>query len=362
MNTLLVKPALSFSFADLYIGHDLLKETLLKDLCEKWKVKALIIADQAVKDLHADPLAKALQADLLVVPGGEQSKNQETKDLIEKKLFHGGYGRDTLIIAMGGGATTDLVGFIASTYLRGVPLVLIPTTLLSMVDAAIGGKTAINTSFGKNLLGTFYHPKAILIDTQTLSSLPEIEWLNGLSEMLKMGLISDPLLWNLIKDNLKNKTAIFKDLSLITRSVEGKARVVEKDPLDTGFRRILNFGHTIGHGIEALSCYEMPHGQAVALGCVVEAHLSMTLGYLSTDEFEEIYNLYSFYSLRLPQTYTRKSLLQTLSHDKKREQKKLRFVLIDSIGHAISFEGNYCRHVSENELEATLNWMELSYG
>ncbi len=362
MDALLTQKALSYSFADIYVSHNLLKKTLLKELCKKWELKSVIIADKSIKNLYAEPLANMLQADLFTVPGGEISKSQKTKESIERQLFQAGYGRDTLLIAMGGGATTDLIGFIASTYLRGIPLVLIPTTLLAMVDAVIGGKTAINTSFGKNLLGTFYHPKAILIDPDTLSSLPKKQWFNGLSEMLKMGLISDPLLWNFIEAHLKKETVIFKNLSLITRAIEGKARVVEQDPLDTGLRRVLNFGHTIGHGIETLSLYEIPHGTAVSLGCVVEAYLSMTLGYLPPKEFERIENLFSSFPLSLPKSYTRKALFRALSHDKKRDKKKLRFVLIDSIGKAIPFEGDYCRYVCREELEPTLNWMEFHYG
>lgn len=362
MNTFLTKQNISFSFSNIYVGHDLLKSSLLVDLSKEWNLKTVIIADNAVVDLFAFPLAKKLESEIIVIQGGERSKDQETKNFIEKKLFELGCGRDTLIIAMGGGVTTDLVGFVASTYLRGVPLILIPTTLLAMVDAAIGGKTAINTSYGKNLLGTFYHPKAILIDPIVLSSLPEKEWLYGLSEMLKMGLIADAPLWKLVESNLKKSEVVFNDLTLISRAAADKARIVEEDPLDDGLRKVLNFGHTIGHAIEALSEYKTPHGLAVALGCVAESHLSMKLGYLSPDEFEKIYKLYSNFPLSLPENYTRESLFKALSHDKKKAQNSLRFVLIDSIGHALDFNGSYCASVSKKELTPTLQWMELEYG
>jgi 3-dehydroquinate synthase len=256
------------------------------------------------------------------------------------------------------------VGFVASTYLRGVPLISIPTTLLAMVDASIGGKTAINTSFGKNLLGSFYHPETILIDTRVLSSLPEKQWLNGLAESLKMGLISDSFLWDLLEKNHKNGKVFLSenDPSLIVRAIEDKMNIVEQDPKELGIRKILNFGHTIGHGLESLSSYEMSHGQAVALGCLVEAFLSKELGYLQNKDFERIYALYSTFSLSLPKNYTREALLKALSHDKKRTLEKVRFVLIDRVGHALPFEGAYCRPVSKEELESTLNWMERTYG
>ncbi len=357
-----MQQTLSYPSTKIYIEQDLLQKNSLKDLLQLRKRKGVVIADESVKELYGDPLAKLLEVDLFTVPRGEEAKSHETKYLIEQKLFEKGYGRDTLIIALGGGATTDVVGFIASTYLRGVPLVFIPTTLLSMVDASIGGKTAINTSFGKNLLGTFYHPESILIDTQVLASLPEKELRNGLAESLKMGLISDAFLWNLLEKNHQNGKVFLSDPSLIARSIEGKMNIVERDPKELGLRRILNFGHTIAHGLEALSFYEISHGEAVAIGCVTEAFLSKELGYLGEKDFERIFSVYATLPLSLPKNYTREALLKALTHDKKRSLEKLRFVLIDKVGHALPFEGAYCRAVSNEELESTLNLMEITYG
>jgi len=357
-----MEPALSYPSTKIYIAQDLLQKNFLKDLLNLGGKKGVIIVDQAIQKLYGDPLATLLEVDFLTVPSGEEAKSHETKSLIEQTLFAGGYGRDTAIIALGGGATTDVAGFIASTYLRGVPFISIPTTLLSMIDASIGGKTAINTSFGKNLLGTFYHPETILIDTRVLSSLPEKHWMNGLAEGLKMGLISDSFFWDLLEKNHQNGMCFLHDPSLIVRAIEDKMNIVERDPKERGIRRILNFGHTVGHSLEALSSYEMSHGEAVALGCVVEAFLSKELGYLQSKDFERIFSLYASLSLSLPKNYTRQSLLKALSHDKKRDLDKVRFVLIDKIGHALSFEGVYCRPVSNEELESTLNWMEVTYG
>jgi 3-dehydroquinate synthase len=357
-----MEPTLSYPSTRIYISRDLLQNNLLKDLLQIGKRKGVIIADESIKELYGDPLAKLLGVELFTVPSGEKAKNEETKCFIEQKLFEGGYGRDTAIIALGGGATTDVVGFIASTYLRGIPFISIPTTLLAMIDASIGGKTAINTSFGKNLLGTFYYPEAILIDTQVLSSLPEKEWMNGLAESLKMGLIADPFLWDLLEKNHSNGKCFLHDPSLIARSIEDKMNLAEQDPKELGIRRILNFGHTIGHGLEAVSSYEMSHGEGVALGSLVEAFLSKELGYLKDADFERIYSVYSSFPLSLPKNYTKEALLKALSHDKKRELDKVRFVLIDRIGHALPFDGTYCRPASKDELESALNWMESTYG
>jgi 3-dehydroquinate synthase len=357
-----MQPTLSYPSTKIYIDQDLLQKKFLKDFLQIGKRKGVIIADQAIKELYGDPLAKLLEVDLLTVPGGEDAKNYETKLLIEQKLFEGGYSRDTAIIALGGGATTDVAGFIASTYLRGVPFISIPTTLLAMIDASIGGKTAINTSFGKNLLGTFYHPEIILIDTRVLSSLPEKQWMNGLAESLKMGLISDSFLWDLLEKNYSNGLYFLNDPSLIVRVIEDKMNIVNKDPKEFGIRRILNFGHTIGHGLEALSSYEMSHGEAVALGCVVEAFLSKELRYLQEKDFERIFSVYASLPLCLPKNYTREALLKAFLHDKKRYLEKVRFVLLDRVGHALPFEGAYCRPVSNEELASTLNWMEITYG
>jgi 3-dehydroquinate synthase len=235
--------------------------------------------------------------------------------------------------------------------MRGIPLILIPTTLLAMVDAAVGGKTGVDTSYGKNLIGTFYYPKAIFADLDLLQTLPEKEWFNGLAEILKMGLIRDPVIWEMAQKNRK-------DPDLILKATQGKIDVVEQDPIEQGMRRILNFGHTIGHALETVSHYEMSHGEAVAIGCVVEAHLSMRLGYLSEKDFEQIQEMYSHWPLKLPRGYTQSKLLQAMSHDKKKAKGEIRFVLINKIGHAISFEGAYCRTVTLKQLESTLDWME----
>jgi len=329
---------------ELYLGRNLLTKPLGKQ-------RTILIADAAIKDLYAVDLARKIHAELLTIPTGEKAKSLETATFLIDELFKMGADRETLLIALGGGVTTDLVGFVASVYMRGSPLILIPTTLLAIVDAAIGGKTAIDTPYGKNLIGTIYSPKAIFADLDMLQTLPEKEWFNGLAEILKMGLIYDASIWEMAKKNSK-------DPDLVLKAMQGKIAIVEQDPTERGLRRILNFGHTIGHALETTAHYEIPHGEAVALGCAVEAHLSMRLGYLAEKDFEQILGVYSRFSLKLPKAYTRAKLLSAMAHDKKKALGETRFVLIDKIGHAMPFEGAYCRAVAQSELAPTLDWME----
>lgn len=344
MKTITIQPSAQF-----YFGENLLQSSLLSDLCKQMGGRPIIVTTPALKDLYPLPI----KADLIELP--DNAKNKTTQEYLENALFKLGAGKDTILIALGGGVITDLVGFVASIYLRGVSLILIPTTLLAIVDATIGGKTAIDTPLGKNLIGTFYPAHAIIADLDTLKTLPEKEWLNGLAEILKIGLVLDPSIWELAKKNPKSK-------ELIEKAIEGKMAVVEKDPKEKGFRRILNFGHTIGHALEAVSHYALSHGEAVAIGSIAEAHLSMHLGYLKQEDFQEIQIPYSAFPLQLPKNYNKAAFLKALSHDKKKVGAQVRCVLIDAIGHALPFDGEYCRPISEKELEVTLDWMEKKYG
>lgn len=325
----------------LHIGNDLV--ATLTEFCGQHK--AVIIADEAIRDLYAVQLG----VERILIPSGEKAKSWEVVQMVVDRLSQMGCGRDTILIALGGGSTSDLVGFVASIYLRGVCLALVPTTLLAMVDASIGGKTAINTQYGKNLVGTIYFPKAIFIDLDLLKTLPEKEKFNGLAEILKMGLIYDRSIWD---------QAMRLDRELISKNIEAKMAIVKQDPTEQGLRRILNFGHTIGHALEAVSEYTMPHGQAVAIGCLVESYLSMQLGYLAKREFEKIEAVYRQFPLSLPTMYQRSTFLQAMMQDKKKKAGTVRFVLIDQIGRAMAFDGSYCSPATREALDATLDWME----
>ncbi len=340
MKKLLISPLLSPVSTEVFFGRGLLS----LDLFPK---NAVIIADEKAAEMYGKNLASRLNVPLLNIAS---QKSKENCEKIYAFLAQVNADRHTHLIALGGGSVCDLAAFAASTFMRGIPLILVPTTLLAMVDAAIGGKTAIDTPWGKNLIGSIYFPKAIIVDLDTLTTLPEKEWLNGRAEILKMGLVFDPSLWNQCLDD-----------DLILKAMQAKISVIERDPFEFGLRRILNFGHTIGHGLEHLSKNEMPHGMAVALGSLAEAHLSMQVGMLSQKEFDQIKIPYQQFPLALPCGYTRKDLIESMKHDKKKRGDELRFVMIEEIGKASSFKGLYCRYILPNELNATLDWMEVFY-
>jgi 3-dehydroquinate synthase len=286
---------------------------------------------------------------LLVVPSGESAKRREVQRDLEDALFSLGADRETVLVALGGGATLDLVGFVASTFLRGVPLILIPTTLLAMVDASIGGKNGINTSQGKNLLGTFYVPKAILIDLGFLKTLPKEEWLHGLAEIFKIALVRDP---SLLEDPNR----------MIRRAIEAKMEIVKEDPFERGIRRILNFGHTVGHALEVVG--KISHGKAVAIGSVAEAYLSMRIGFLGDSDFRQIEKLCATLfndSLVLPNPVDPEQFLSALAFDKKKVNGLVRSVLIDRIGHALPFEGDYCRAIEREDLLGALSYVHHTF-
>ncbi len=341
---------------ELYVGRQLLQGDFLGNLCKKLGSRIVIITDPYLKELYGQKLAQELDAQILEVPRGEKAKTREIKEKIEDRLLQEGYGRDTVIIGLGGGSITDLAGFIASTYLRGVPLILAPTSLLAMVDASIGGKTAVDTDLGKNLIGSYYFPQAIVSDLDTLETLSSREKQNGLSEIIKMGLIFDPdILTELAKSSSLE--------TLVRKASQAKIDVVVQDPFDMGLRRILNFGHTIGHALEAATRFEISHGEAVAIGCIAESYLSKELGYLAQEQFLQITDIYSTYlsPLTLPKDYSSQLLLQATLVDKKKSSKGVRSVLLDQIGRCVPFDGQFCRVIEEKDLQQSLTYLQEHY-
>jgi len=284
----------------------------------------VIISDEQVFPIHGKQLELSLRKWLdissLCFPAGEQYKTRQTKQLLEDRMLRQSLGRDTCIIALGGGVVTDVAGYVAATYCRGIPFVAIPTTLLAMVDASVGGKTGIDVSQGKNLLGCIHQPANVLIDTDTLDTLPDREFRNGIAEMIKHGIIADANHFqylethkNSMRDPVILKTSIIDSLTI-------KKDIVERDPTETGLRRLLNFGHTIGHALEKLSGYSIAHGEAVAIGMVIEAQISFQKGYLAIACVERIANLISAFGLptTVPEGYSATNLMQTMTSDKNR--------------------------------------------
>ena len=320
-----------------------------------------LFCDEAVAKLYGNKWVAHLQkqglnVSLFTFPPGEQEKCRERKAELEDRLFAQKFGRDTCLIALGGGVATDLIGYLASTYCRGVPVVFVPTTLLAMVDAAIGGKTGVNTRFGKNLIGTYYPAEKILIDPSLLSSLPSSEWTNGAAEVIKYGLIRSPHLFESLKHWKPEDPAYLE--KIIHESVSIKANVAETDYEEkTGLRRILNFGHTIAHALELLEDYRLSHGEAVAIGMLVESALSVKMGHLKEDSFHQIEKcIRSFpFSLKVSSNVTKANLHSALALDKKSVKALPRFVLLEKIGACHPFGGEYCSEIPIKLLDAAID-------
>ncbi len=359
--TLQKKPASVLT--KVYFGHELLYSQSWVDILNGLKDKLVTIADSDVQTLFVNKWAAFLKKQGIKVielsfPSGEESKTREMKARLEDDLFAHQCGKDTAIIAIGGGVTTDLAGYIASTFCRGVPFLCIPTTLLCMVDAAIGGKTGVNTPFGKNLVGTYYPADHILIDTTTLSSLPDRDWRNGVAEIIKYGLIRSPQLFQKLiagHSQWMKKSPDFLQ-ELIYDSFLIKKEVVEADFQETGYRKILNFGHTVGHAIELLENYQIAHGEAIAIGMIVEANLSHKLGLLDEavcQQLEKILKLFEF-PLTISDKVTFENLHSAMMLDKKAKHTQPRFVLLEAVGSPATFNGAYCTTIDHALLQEVL--------
>lgn len=311
----------------------------------------VMITDSTVERLWARGLCeqlKGLDMTLLSFPQGEGSKMRRVKESLEDEMLERGLGRDTAIIAVGGGVVSDLAGFVAATYCRGIPWVVIATTLLGMVDASIGGKVAVNTPHAKNTIGAFHPPRFIFNDLDVLETLAAHEIQNGMSEIIKYALIASKELFEKL-EGADPKV-------LIEESCRIKQEIVAQDPQEKGLRTILNFGHTVGHAIETASGYAIAHGQAVAMGMVVEATLSYRLGYLQKEDVIAIYKILKHNGLRIsiPQTIYIEQLMNIMLIDKKALSSQSRFVLLESIGKAKAFDGAYCTPVDPQIVRETL--------
>jgi len=307
---------------------------------------ALIVTDENVKSPHAltvlDSLTKAgWQTDLVVLTPGESSKNINVVTGLYENLVKMQADRQTLVVAVGGGVIGDSAGFLAATYVRGLPFVQVPTSLLAMVDSSVGGKVGVNLPQAKNLVGSFHQPLGVLIDTVTLQSLPEREYISGMAEVIKYGVILDEGFFQFLEDNidgLNNRTpAVMKNV--IARSCRLKADVVEQDEYErTGLRAALNYGHTFAHAFEALAGYgELLHGEAVSVGMIYASRLAEKLGRITAAETERQVKLLKAVGLpvELPANcnFSADDILQKMLLDKKTVGGKLRLVLPTEIGH-----------------------------
>ena len=303
-----------------------------------------IVTNTTVAPLYLEKLAKPLrEAGVsvleIILPDGEAYKNSETLNLIYDTLLKNRCERSTTLIALGGGVIGDLTGYAAATYLRGIPFIQIPTTLLSQVDSSVGGKTGINHPLGKNMIGAFYQPKLVLADIDTLQTLPPRELSAGVAEVIKYGLIRDADFFDWLEVNMIKLMALDEAVSMyaIYRSCQNKAEVVAADEHETGERALLNLGHTFGHAIENAMGYGVwLHGEAVAAGTVLAAALSQRMGWLTSEQISRIHALLSAANLPLnaPKLGVEK-YLDLMANDKKVENGKIRLVLQQGIGKAV---------------------------
>lgn len=302
-----------------------------------------VVSNEVVAPLYLEKLKKALhsfQIDTVILPDGESFKTLDTLNEIFTGLLSARHNRTTTLIALGGGVVGDMTGFAAACYQRGVDFIQIPTTLLSMVDSSVGGKTGVNHAMGKNMIGAFYQPNAVIADISLLQTLPGREMSAGLAEVIKYGLICDYEFFVWLEDNIELLISR-DDVALayaVQRSCENKANVVSQDEHEGGIRAILNFGHTFGHAIETAQGYgNWLHGEAVAAGMVMAADLSLRMKAITESEFQRIINLLLKANLpvRAPSDMTAETFVQLMGVDKKVLDGRLRLVLLKGLGEAI---------------------------
>jgi 3-dehydroquinate synthase len=309
------------------------ERTYQVDISDDWKLElSNVIQSRESFVVAPEKLLPQISLDIprariLVVPDGENQKNFNVLQSLAEKLSSLGASRETLLIAIGGGATTDLTGFLAAGYLRGIDWIAIPTTVAGMVDAAIGGKTGINLDSGKNLFGAFHSPKRVIVDTSWLETLSQRDRAAGLAESVKCGFIRDEKILQLVESD-----PLMNIVEIIERSIKVKADVVSADFREEGEREILNYGHTLGHAIERHSGYSMRHGEAISIGLVFAAKLSQRFG-LNNQTVDRHSTILQ--QLGLPTSYERSAwpeLYQLMGKDKKRRSGEIRFVTLMEIG------------------------------
>lgn len=331
---------------DMVFGEHLLEQAFA--YAKSRALKPILITTTALQGL-----LPPLKEDKIVLPHGESIKSRAMKEKIEDALIKRVGGRESCLVAVGGGALLDIVGFVASTYCRGIPYVSVPTTLIAMTDASIGGKTGVNVEEAKNWIGTFHQPSKVYIDFTYLRTLPQKDFTYGLAETIKHSLVADRDFFHFLESHrealLMRDPALLKEM--IFRSCSIKKKIIEEDPYETkGLRRILNFGHTIGHALETLSNYTRPHGQSVLMGMKVEAAIARRLDYLSTSSYERICSFLDKFPVIMD--YPHHLPYEMMLHDKKGAY---RYVVLTGIGSVAPFEGEYVTTLTEETFIAGWN-------
>ena len=342
----------------IFIGSHLFeKEGLVSSFLEK--SRAVVITNSTVAPLYLEPVKRLLgdhYDSVVILPDGEEHKNLDSVGLIYEHLMRGKYDRKTTLIALGGGVIGDIAGFAAATFQRGIRFIQIPTTLLSLVDSSVGGKTGVNHLLGKNMIGSFHQPQCVIADISVLETLPKREIRAGFAEVLKYGLIGDKEFFYWLSEN--SEALIDLEYEYLCKTVhvccQAKADIVSADEKELGHRALLNLGHTFGHAIETASGYgKFLHGEAVAIGMVMAADLSKRLGWLGSAEAEKIrYVLEINFGLSVipPADVTEERYIELMSSDKKVEEGRIRFVLLKAIGNAVIED-----QIDDQILRKTLN-------
>ena len=324
-----------------------------------------LVTDWNIEPLYAGTVKGQFDQgaiDVLTIPPGESNKTRDTWSHLTDQMLAKGYGRDSTVIALGGGVVGDLAGFVAATFMRGIPVVQVPTTLVAMVDAAIGGKTAVDTFAGKNLVGAFHSPATVLIDPHLLATLPLRELRAGLAEVVKYGVIADGAYLREVADSVPKLLSAPRDLmgdsmvSLIVRSVEIKADVVSRDEREEGLRKILNFGHTIGHAVELVSGFSLLHGEAVAIGMALESRLAERIGLAQAGTAGTVTATLQVAGLptALPPGFEPDAVIEAMRSDKKARLGKTRFALPLRIGAMAGADSGWTVSVGDDQLREVL--------
>ena len=344
-------PAILKQHYDVHLGEGLLSEfpTLLPPNLQHFSF--VIITDNTVKKLYASTIVDAFEKagksiNVLSFPAGEDYKNIQTKIDLETAMLKKHLGRDTCIIALGGGVVGDIAGFVAATYMRGIPYIHVPTTLLAMLDSSIGGKTGINTDEGKNLIGAFWHPVCVIADLNCLKTLPEKQMTSGWIEALKIFMTCD-------ETTFKEASHVAAPaMRFIKKAIELKADVVVRDPHETGARAILNFGHTIGHALEKASDHAILHGHAIGYGMLVESHIALQRDLITKKDRQFIVDALEHVGIKgkALDKYKPEDIIRFTRHDKKAKNQEVHYVLLQNIGRTHIANSHHTHPVSDKEV------------
>ena len=349
---------------DIFVGHGILDRVGVSYRRLELGAKAAIVTNPTVADLYLEPVKRSLEAvgvtvHVVTVPDGEEYKTLKTVGEIHGSLMQAGLDRTSCVVTLGGGVVGDMAGFVAATYMRGIDFVQVPTTVEAQVDASVGGKTAVDHDFGKNMIGAFHQPRLVLIDTEVLFSLPKRDVRSGLAEVIKHGLIRDEELIAFLDKKMEQVAGLEIEADeldwLIARNCRIKAGVVEADETEKGLREILNYGHTIGHAIESASNFRLRHGEAIALGMIAVGKIAVDRGVCDGATMELQNQLLRRAGLGVWDSgVTESDVFERMASDKKVREGVIRFVLLEGVGKPVHRDD-----VTREEIEAGLAYVKM---